>query len=75
MQIVAKRVTGNVGDEGQAVYVQQIVVSGLHDGELSDACDSAFKQWKEQGLDVQFRDDGITEEVKTRIFQSLFDKA
>jgi hypothetical protein len=73
MQIVAKRVTGDGGE--QAVYVQQITVSGLSDAVLSDACDSAFKQWKEQGLDVQFRDDGITEEVKTRIFQSLFVEA
>jgi len=69
MQIVAIRKTGD-GDANE-IYVQQIYVSGDHDARLSDACDSVFKQLKALGLDVQFRDDAIPNEVKTRILQNV----
>ena len=71
MQIVAIRKTGDVGNDGKELYVQQIYVSGLNDAELSDAVDASLQQWNALGLNAQFRDDAIPEEVKTRIFQSL----
>jgi hypothetical protein len=73
MQILAVRKTGD--SEGKEIYVQQIYVSGNHDANLSDACDSAFEQLRALGLNVQFRDDTIPEEVKTRILQSGVDNA
>jgi hypothetical protein len=63
MQILSRKT--DVGHE--EVYVQQITVSGTHDGKLSDACDSIWEQLTGLGFRVQFRDDAIGDEARARV--------